>query len=48
VGAEKEVVRVIRHESRIERLLAQVDGGMADDKEDEVDKSVDCIHTDGA
>lgn len=46
VGVEKKPVgRVIRHESRIERLLAQVDGGMADDKED---KSVDCVHADGA
>lgn len=41
VGGEKEVERVIRHESRIERLLAQVEGGTADDKED-------CIHADGA
>lgn len=45
VGVEKEVRRVIRDESRIERLLAEVDGGMADDKDD---KSVDCIHAGGA
>ena len=45
VGVEKEVRRVIRDESRIERLLAEVDGGMADDKDD---KSVECIHAGGA